>query len=99
MEDLADVAVGLRPDELVAPGLLDAIGEVRHGSLELWIADCGSRIGRVSAHTHELPLRIRNPQSEIRNCLILVASSISKMMVRRPTPSHTRRSPRIPRPR
>src|SRR5690349_5467253 len=43
MEDLADVAVGPGPDELVAPGLFDAIGEVGHGNpnCELRIADCG----------------------------------------------------------
>src|SRR6266571_4818519 len=43
VEDLADVAVGLRPDELVAPGLLDAIGKVAHGNLGLRIAECGVR--------------------------------------------------------
>src|SRR2546425_170979 len=32
VEDLADVAVGLRPDELVAPGLVDAVGQSAHAT-------------------------------------------------------------------
>src|SRR5205809_5771197 len=32
VEDLADVAVGSGPDQLVAPGLFDTIGEVSHPS-------------------------------------------------------------------
>src|SRR5437870_10021449 len=33
MQDLADVALGFRPDELVAPRLLDAIRQLGHTSL------------------------------------------------------------------
>src|SRR5213079_918824 len=42
VEDLADVAVGSGPDQLVAPGLVDAIGEVSHPSPPP-SAECGMR--------------------------------------------------------
>jgi len=33
MQDLTDVAIGFRPDQLVAPRLLDAIRQLAHASL------------------------------------------------------------------
>src|SRR6266511_3649918 len=44
VQDLADVAVGPGPDQLVAPGLLHTVREGGHENLEMRTTDCGLRI-------------------------------------------------------
>src|SRR5437867_1532346 len=43
VQDLPDIAAGLCPDELVAPGLVDAVGEVGQGPSQCGMrsAECG----------------------------------------------------------
>ena len=66
--DLADrdLAVVRERDE-VSEGATDVDADPhRHCPTQLRIADCGLRIVRVGAVTHDLPLQIRNPKSTIR---------------------------------
>src|SRR6266478_2763360 len=41
VQDLADVAIGPRPDDLVAPGLVNAIGKVGHNTPGIRNVECG----------------------------------------------------------
>src|SRR5207248_4115248 len=82
VQDLADVAVGARPDQLVAPGLGDAVGKVAHGNLELRIADCGLRNVQGRSWRSTLTLPIRNSQSPIRNRLMMWPGSAATKTVK-----------------
>src|SRR5881392_491004 len=68
VEYLADVAVGSGPDQLVAPGLFDAIGEVSHPSpppsAEWGMRNAEYQHGRRSAN--DLPPQFRIPHSAFR---------------------------------
>src|SRR5213079_1979648 len=68
VEDLADVAVGSGPDQLVAPGLFDTIGEVSHPSpppsAEWGMRNAEYQHGRRSAN--DLPPQFRIPHSAFR---------------------------------
>src|SRR5439155_22543232 len=50
MQDLADVAIGLRPDELVAPGLVHPVGEPSRAHASLSFSDDGT-VTHAVTHT------------------------------------------------
>src|SRR2546429_6977351 len=66
VEDLADVAVGSGPDQLVAPGLLYAVGEVDHEALRTRKCERGTRNSRRRVMPRELTLPFRVPTSAFR---------------------------------
>src|SRR5467141_1910802 len=52
VQDLADIAVGPRPDQLVAPRLVDAIGEVGHEISSFSVSDDGDVTHAVTQTPH-----------------------------------------------
>src|SRR5437016_7862708 len=66
VKDLPDVAVRAGPNQLVAPGLFDAVGEVGHGRRETRNAKRGTRNSRVGAVASDLALLFRVPTSAFR---------------------------------
>src|SRR5205814_962659 len=50
MQDLADVAIGLRPDELVSPGLVHPVGEPSRAHASLSFSDDGT-VTHAVTHT------------------------------------------------
>src|ERR1041385_5222602 len=79
VEDLADVAVGASPDELVAPGFFHAIGEGGHMYLEMRNVECGMRNGTLTLTVRDpstlpdLTLQFRIPHSAFRILFIRVS--------------------------
>src|SRR5438034_205906 len=60
------VAVGPGPDQLVAPGLLHAVGEGGHERLQVRNAECGVRSVRASVVVIDPTLQLRIPHSALR---------------------------------
>src|SRR6266699_3491111 len=65
-QDLADVAVGPGPDQLVAPGLLDAVGEGGQGRPETRNAEVGTRNSKASSLGRKSSLLFRVPRFPFR---------------------------------
>src|SRR6266576_1942798 len=66
VQDLADVAVGPGPDQLVAPGLLDAVGEGGQGRPETRNAEVGTRNSKASSLGRKSSLLFRVPRFPFR---------------------------------
>src|SRR5204863_8330526 len=74
VQDLADVAVGPGPDQLVAPGLWNAVGKIGHRRPETRNAEVGTRNSKASSRGTASTLLFRVPRSAFR-VLIQVASA------------------------
>src|SRR5439155_18647606 len=92
VQDLADVAVGPGPDQLVAPGLWNAVGKIGHRRPETRNAEVGTRNSKASSPGTASTLLFRVPRSAFR-VLIQVTSAYAPTATSR-MPSHTPRSPR-----
>src|SRR6266576_7085781 len=80
VQDLADVAVGPGPDQLVAPRLVDAVGKGGHGRPETRNAEVGTRNSKASSFGTKSTLLFRVPRSPFR--VLMQAASRSATMVR-----------------
>src|SRR5437879_4522186 len=80
VQDLPDVAVGPGPDQLVAPGLVDPIGEGGHRRPETRNAEVGTRNSKASSFGTKSTLVFRVPRSPFR--VLMQVASRSATMVR-----------------
>src|SRR2546426_6841304 len=80
VQDLADVAVGPRPDQLVAPGLFDAIREGGHETLRTRKCERGTRNSHTGLVARQLALLFRVPTSAFR--ILMNPDSASAMKER-----------------
>src|SRR2546425_10677036 len=90
VQDLADVAVGPGPDQLVAPRFLHAVREVGHETPRTRKCERGTRNSHPALAARQLALLFRVPTSAFR--ILMNPGSASAMKGSSRTPSRTPRT-------